>query len=132
MFLRREKIVKPKSKPKMQIRIPHNSSVWPLIPPRNFTLERSGNFRLASPPASCAEAAAAESSTAVPPAVNLKNRFKLPELQWDQAFCSQVRMYASSKNKVLNVGSASFLSQRFCTQITGNRPRARCLANWCG
>src|SRR6266550_8382174 len=125
MFLRREKIVKPKSRPKMQIRIPQSNNVWPLIPPRNFTMERSGNFRLASPPASCAEAAAAESSTAVPPAVNLENRFKLPELQWDQAFCSQVRMYASSKNKLMNEFPRAPGAPRYCTPITVNRLRAR-------
>src|SRR6266480_1099851 len=76
----------PKAKPNKQKRMPKSSSVWPSMP-RNLTCERSGSFKLASPPASSARAEAAARSatvTAAPNLVNLKH--------WDQAFVSQVRM----------------------------------------
>src|SRR5258705_7244518 len=88
----------------MQIRIPQSSSLWPsMAPPKKRTEERSGNLRLASPPASLAGlaiAAAAARSEIIPPAANFTDRCKNTELQLDQAFCSQVRMNASSRIKV--------------------------------
>src|SRR5260221_10459308 len=69
----------------MQITMPKSSSLWPSIP-RKETLERSGSFRLASPPASSARAEAAPSSVSTAPAApNLANL----QLR-DQAFASQV------------------------------------------
>src|SRR5258708_30002535 len=70
--------------------------------PKKRTEERSGNLRLASPPASLAGlaiAAAAARSEIIPPAANFTDRCKTTELQLDQAFCSQVRMNASSRIK---------------------------------
>src|SRR5579863_9299120 len=84
----------------MQIRIPQRRRVWPLIPPRNFTDERSGNLRLASPPASldcAARAPVAETRAVILRAPSFDRPFKILELQVDQAFCSRVRMYASSE-----------------------------------
>src|SRR6266481_1203360 len=104
IFFRREKIVKPKSRPKTQIRMPHRSCFWPSrAPPRKRTEERSGSLRLASPPASLvwrANAPAVALSATIPVAANFADCCKTAELQLDQAFCSQVRMNASSRIKV--------------------------------
>src|SRR5258707_12556683 len=54
--------------------MPKSSSVWPSVFPRNLTWERSGSFKLASPPASSARADASVrsvSTAAVTP--NLMN-----------------------------------------------------------
>ena len=42
---------RPKSRPSAADHEPESSSVWPSMPPRNVTLDRSGRTRLASPPA---------------------------------------------------------------------------------
>src|SRR5258706_3485722 len=100
MFVRREKLVGPKSKPKTEIKMPQSRSLWPSIPPRNFTEDKSGNLRLASPPASFAPPAMAPaeaSSIAEAAAENLAARVRDSELLWDQALYSQVRMNDSSK-----------------------------------
>src|SRR6266403_1984986 len=78
-------IAKPKPKPKMQITMPKSRSLWPSMP-RKETWERSGSFKLASPPASSARAEAAPSKDrAAAVAPNLAN------LQLnDQAFASQI------------------------------------------
>src|SRR5882672_4373498 len=90
----------------MQIRIPQSSSLWPsMAPPKKRTEERSGNFRFASPPASLAGRAmarAAATSANNPAAATFTDRCKTSEIQLDQAFCSQVRMNASSKIRVDN------------------------------
>src|ERR1700730_2522763 len=64
-------MVKPKMSPKMQKRIPKSRSLWPSMP-KKVTWERSGSFKLASPPASgaCAQAARAlrgSRASAAPP-----------------------------------------------------------------
>src|SRR5260370_15244767 len=103
MFFKREKIVKPKSRPKTQIRMTNRRRLWPsMAPQRKRTEERSGSLRLASPPASLvwrANAPAVALSATIPAAANLADCCKTAELQLDQAFCSQVRMNASSRIK---------------------------------
>src|SRR5713226_1325185 len=71
--------------------MPKSSSWWPSIP-RNVTWERSGSFRLASPPASSARAEAAPSNVSTAAALpNLANLHLK-----DQAFASQVSIPKSS------------------------------------
>src|SRR5216684_3444520 len=84
-------MAKPKPKPKIQITMPKSRSLWPSIP-RKVTWERSGNFKLASPPGSSARAEAAPSKErTAAAAANLAN------LQLnDQAFASQVSIPKSS------------------------------------
>src|ERR1700746_3795429 len=121
MFFKRENIVKPKSRPKIQIRNPKRSSLWPsMAPPRKRTEERSGNLRLASPPASLVWRAIrplVTSSERMPVTPNFADRFKTLELQLDQAFCSQVRMNASSRIKVANEKPQGPDNLRCCTRI---------------
>src|ERR1051325_4739223 len=111
----------PKMRPKLQTRIPQRRRLWPSIPPpRKRTEERSGNFRLASPLASlvcAARAPVAETRAVRPRAPSFAKRFQKFELPVDQAFCSQVRMNASSKK----IRSRMI----FRTPIAGNRLRAR-------
>src|SRR6266404_5057148 len=104
IFFKREKIVNPKIKPRIQIKMPQRSSLWPsMAPPRKRTEVRSGSLRFASPPASLSGrpmAPAAAPSARAPAAANFADPCKTAELQVDQAFCSQVRMNASSRIKV--------------------------------
>src|SRR5260370_4015097 len=69
--------------------MPKSRSVWPSVLPRNLTRERSGSFRLASPPASWASEDAAvlseSKAAAAPNLVMLQHR--------DQAFASQVSIH---------------------------------------
>src|SRR5258705_11761925 len=54
-FLNLMKTASPKRKPRTQNTSPIRNNVWPSIPPRNLTVERSGSRNAASPPpASCA------------------------------------------------------------------------------
>src|ERR1700747_3581796 len=84
--------------------MPHRRSLWPsMAPPRKRTEERSGSLRLASPPASLvwrANTPALAPSATIPAAANFADCCQTAELQLDQAFCSQVRMNASSRIKV--------------------------------
>src|SRR5215469_2424394 len=48
-FLSLIKITRPNSSPNTQNKMPISSSLWPSIPPRKLTWERSGSLRLASP-----------------------------------------------------------------------------------
>ncbi len=61
----------------MQIAIPRSKSLWPSMP-RNVTWDKSGSFRLASPPASSARADAAlrsvSTAAAAPNLMNLSPR----------------------------------------------------------
>src|ERR1700693_868224 len=111
----------------MQIRIPQSSSLWPsMAPPKKRTEESSGNLRLASPPASLggrAMAPAAARNEIVPAAANFTHRCKNRELQLDQAFCSQVRMNASSRIRVDSELRAGPDTLRCCTRITSEDPR---------
>src|SRR5215469_4590619 len=81
--------------------MPKRRSLWPFRPKTKFTDERSGSLRLASPPASLGDCAArapvAETSAVMLNAPSFDELFKMFESQMDQAFCSQVRMKASSK-----------------------------------
>src|SRR5215471_21254142 len=96
----------PKSRPKMQIRMPHRRRLWPFTPPTKFTEERSGSLRLASPPVSSGFAAAKAPAVATRlvtlSAASLPNPLHTAELQWDQALVSQVRMNASSRTFVVD------------------------------
>src|SRR5260370_24861375 len=72
----------------MQMTMPKSRSLWPSMP-RKVTWDRSGSFKLASPPASSARADAAVSNVsaraAAPNLVNLQLR--------DQAFATQVSIH---------------------------------------
>src|SRR5579863_2249884 len=84
-------MIRPNAKPKMQNRIPKRSSLCPSIP-RNETEERSGSFRLASPPTSSLACAANDCA-----AVNMENvaataeNFAIRHAS-DRALVSQVRI----------------------------------------
>src|SRR6266849_5009417 len=79
----------------MQITMPKSRSLWPLMP-RKETWERSGSFKLASPPASSARAEAAPSKDrAAAVAANLANLQVNLQVR-DQAFASQVSIPTSS------------------------------------
>src|SRR5713101_8368186 len=80
-------IVNPKTKPKMQMTMPKSRSLWPSIP-RKVTWERSGSFKLASPPASSARADTAPSNVRMAAAPNLANLQLRAE-----AFASQVSIH---------------------------------------
>src|SRR5579871_5779362 len=80
----------PKMRPKTQKTMPKSSSLCPSIP-RNETCERSGTFRAASPPASCA-AVAAPVRRARKAAAELHLANLHPK---DQALASQVRIKSS-------------------------------------
>src|ERR1700719_4163311 len=69
MFFSRVKMVSPNSNPNTQITIPYSSNWCPLIP-RNETCDKSGNFRFASPPTSCAGNKPPPSSTVIVAAAN--------------------------------------------------------------
>src|SRR6266849_743495 len=69
-------------------------------------------------------------SEIIPPVANFIDRCKTAELQLDQAFCSQVRMNASSRIKVDNELRAEPDSLRCCTRITGED--SRIFAFFCG
>ena len=82
----------PNPRPNRQNRIPISSSLWPSIRPlRKLTEDRSGSFKLASPPTSwagCANAAAA---------VNIKMDVKaavflMRRHPWDAILASKVRI----------------------------------------
>src|SRR5580693_4737407 len=77
----------PKMRPNTQKTMPKSSSLCPSIP-RNETCERSGTFRAASPPASCADVAAPV-SRAKKAAAELHLANLHPK---DQALASQVRI----------------------------------------
>src|SRR5229473_19274 len=83
--------------------MPKSRSLWPSIP-RKVTWERSGSFKLASPPASSARAEAAPSKDrAAAAAANLAN------LQLnDQAFASQVSIPKSSVDHSFKWHSKAF------------------------
>src|SRR5229473_8465114 len=75
--------------------MPKSRSLWPSIP-RKVTWERSGSFKLASPPASSARADAAPSKDrAAAVAANLANLQVNLQVR-DQAFASQVSIPKSS------------------------------------
>src|SRR5258708_37909425 len=69
-------------------------------------------------------------SEIIPAAANFTDPCKTTELQLDQAFCSQVRMNASSRIKVDNELRAEPESLRCCTRITGED--SRIFAFFCG
>src|SRR5215831_10345381 len=85
---------RPKSKPRNQITNPKMSSLCPLTP-RKETFERSGNFKFASPPASCVSATAADALKNRSPAavVILTETFRRESNPCDQALLSQVSIY---------------------------------------
>src|SRR6267378_487801 len=79
----------------MQITMPKSRSLWPSMP-RKETWERSGSFKLASPPASSARAEEAPSKERVAAvAANLAN-LQLNLQVRDQAFASHVSIPKSS------------------------------------
>src|SRR6266851_7279765 len=72
----------------------------------------------------------AASREIIPPAANFTDRCNTTEPQLDQAFCSQVRMNASSRITVDNELRAELDSLRCCTRITGED--SRIFAFFCG
>src|SRR5581483_3369495 len=83
-------MARPKSRPKMQNRIPTRSNRWPSMP-RNCTVDRSGTLRLASPPTSPSGWAKAAAAPTVRPA-NVAARFLVNRQPVDAALAIQVRM----------------------------------------
>src|SRR5258708_12718579 len=69
-------------------------------------------------------------SEIIPAAANFTDPCKTTELQLDQAFCSQVRMNASSRIKLDNELRAEPDSLRCCTRIAGED--SRIFAFFCG
>src|SRR6266436_3595931 len=86
----------PKSRPKTQNRSPIMRSLWPSIPPRKLTVERSGSLRAASPPPvsppDCAKAAAEQERKKAKNQVDVL-RIRQPK---DVAVAIQVRIEESS------------------------------------
>jgi hypothetical protein len=85
----------------MQKRIPKRSSLWPSIPFKKVTDDRSGNFKFASPPTDsgagcCAKTAALQASTAAVLAANfphlllkLEREFRIPiRISWSPIFAN--------------------------------------------
>src|SRR6266850_3106772 len=64
-FFRFMYMANPKSRPKTQTISPVNNKVCPSTPPKNLTDDRSGSFRLASPP-SCDWAKAGDAKSSNP------------------------------------------------------------------
>src|SRR5882762_3421106 len=87
MFFSRVKIVNPNSNPNTQITIPYSSNWCPLIP-KNETCDKSGSFRFASPPTSCAGSNAPPSKSNIAAAAN----FLLIPRPEDLAFSNETLM----------------------------------------
>src|SRR5229473_3874334 len=97
----------------MQITMPKSRSLWPLTP-RKETWERSGSFKLASPPASSARAEAAPSKDrAAAVAANLANLQVNLQVR-DQAFASQVSIPKSSVDHSFKWHSKAFHRATAC------------------
>src|SRR5438132_12949829 len=92
----------------MQMTMPKSRSLWPAMP-RKETWERSGSFRLASPPASSARAEPAPSdvskAAAAPNLMNLQLR--------DQAFASQVSIH-DPPSLIYSKGVHKAIGSRHC------------------
>src|SRR6266436_7174304 len=109
----------------MQITMPKSRSLWPSMP-RKETRERSGSFKLASPPASSASVDAVPSkereAAAAPNFANL--------LLNDQAFASQVSIPKSSVDHSFRWHSKAFRRATACrdTRFQHTLSARRCLA----
>src|SRR5215471_13322534 len=108
---------RPKSKPRKQITNPKRSSLCP-SKPRKETFERSGNFKFASPPASCVSATAADALKNRSPAavVILTETFRRESNPWDQALLSQVCIYDPPE---ISFGRTGLLATLAPTLVTG-------------
>src|SRR5229473_3504130 len=93
----------------MQMTMPKSRSLWPSIP-RKVTWERSGSFKLASPPGSSARAEAAPSKERTAAAAP---HFANPQLN-DQAFASQVSIPKSSVDHSFKWHSKAFHRATAC------------------
>ena len=69
MFFSRVKMNKPNARPNTQIPIPYSNN-WCPFTPRNDTCDKSGSFRFASPPTSCAGSKPPPSSSNATAAAN--------------------------------------------------------------
>src|SRR5713226_6785879 len=93
----------------MQITMPKSRSLWPLMP-RKETWERSGSFKLASPPASSARAEAAPSKVRTAAVAPYFANLQLN----DQAFASQVSIPKSSIDHSFKRHSKAFHRATAC------------------
>src|SRR6266436_3218410 len=112
----------PKPRPNTQIRIPRSKSLWPSMP-RNVTWDKSGSFKLASPPASSARADAALRSVST--AAVTPNLMNLQPLK--QALASRTLIHFPPS--LIRSPRKSFQQNRFRHTCSTERSWARTLGN---
>src|SRR5215472_4439963 len=113
----------PKARPNKQKRMPKRRSVWPSMP-RKLTWERSGSFKLASPPASSARAEAAARRAKAAGAANLENLCKPAKQGEGREGGSAAPKLPHSKRRGRRIlrHSARPLDQAFVSQVRIQNP----------